>query len=121
MTLTLYRSGLIHAPGIPRATALLVDSDAGEIVWVGTDEAAAGLGDPDIEVGLEERLMVPAFVDAWALDGTPTTLRTAVSRGVGAVHVLHAPDDGERAPAAATGPSPGAQVSWYEPVEGDSL
>lgn len=121
MTMTLYRSGAIHAPGSPRATAALVDVDAGEIVWVGTDEAAVGLGDPDTEVNLDGRLMVPAFVDTWVVDDAPEARRRASAAGVGAVHVVRAPANDGRlsSPVAAGGPGPA--VMTYHLVEAGSV
>lgn len=87
MVSTLYRSGSIHAPHAPRATALLVDSSSATVVWVGTDEAARRLTAPDVEVDLGGRLVAPAFVDAWTVDAGPGELRAAASAGIGSVQV----------------------------------
>jgi predicted amidohydrolase YtcJ len=57
----LYRGGRIYAP-VPGATAILVDD--GLIAWVGSDTAAAGLGNPDAVVELDGAWLAPAFVDA---------------------------------------------------------
>lgn len=115
MTSTLYRSGSVHAPGTPRATSLLVDSETGRVVWIGTDEASARLGDPDEEVDLDGRLMVPAFVDAWAHDGAEATLEAAATQGFGALHVLTAPGAG------ALTQSSAPRVVRYEAVDADGL
>lgn len=56
---TLYRGGSVHAPGAPRATALL--EDGGAVVWIGTDDAAPSAGRT---VDLGGALLAPAFVDA---------------------------------------------------------
>ena len=57
----LYRGGRIYSP-VPGASALLVDG--GLIAWVGSDTAAAGLGEPDAVVELDGAWLAPAFVDA---------------------------------------------------------
>jgi predicted amidohydrolase YtcJ len=57
----LYRGGRIYSPE-PGASAILVDD--GLIAWVGSDAAAAGLGDPDAVVELDGSWLAPAFVDA---------------------------------------------------------
>jgi predicted amidohydrolase YtcJ len=59
----LYRSGSVYAPGTPRASAMLVDTAGDEIIWIGTDDAAAGLGAPDDVIDLDGALIAPAFVD----------------------------------------------------------
>ncbi|MCW2547782.1 MAG: hypothetical protein JWN96_2242 [Mycobacterium sp.] len=57
----LFRGGRIYAP-VPEASAILVDD--GHIAWVGSDAAAAGLGEPDTVVELDGAWLAPAFVDA---------------------------------------------------------
>jgi predicted amidohydrolase YtcJ len=57
----LYRGGRIYAP-VPGASAILVDD--GLVAWVGSDTAAAGLGEPDAVVELDGAWLAPAFVDA---------------------------------------------------------
>jgi predicted amidohydrolase YtcJ len=57
----LFRGGVVYAP-VPGATAILVDD--GLIAWVGSDAAAAGLGEPDTVVELDGAWLAPAFVDA---------------------------------------------------------
>lgn len=56
---TLYRSGRVHSPADPHATALLVVD--GRVAWLGTDADAPAA---DRSVDLAGRLVTPAFVDA---------------------------------------------------------
>jgi hypothetical protein len=58
---TLFRGGHIYTPADPFATALLVDD--GRVVWVGSDDAAAGFGADEV-IDLDGALLAPAFVDA---------------------------------------------------------
>ena len=58
MSATLYRNGVVHAPGQP-ATALLVDGAT--IGWLGRDDHAPDAGEV---VDLGGALVTPAFVDA---------------------------------------------------------
>jgi predicted amidohydrolase YtcJ len=61
MSRILYRGGPVYSP-VPGASALLVDG--GQVAWVGSDAAAAGLGEPDVVVDLDGGWLAPAFVDA---------------------------------------------------------
>lgn len=59
----LLRGGVLHAPGYPGATAMLIDGDT--IAWLGDDAAAAVHADTADEIwDLGGRLVAPGFVDA---------------------------------------------------------
>lgn len=59
----LMRGGVLHAPGNPGATAMLVDGDV--IAWLGDDAAADVYADAADEIWrLDGRLVTPGFVDA---------------------------------------------------------
>lgn len=60
---TLYRGGFVYSPVDPFATAMVVD--AGQIAWIGSDEAAATHADSGMQViELDGALVTPTFVDA---------------------------------------------------------
>lgn len=61
MARILFRGGAVYAP-VPGASAILIDD--GHIAWIGSDAAAAGLGEPDSVVELDGAWLAPAFVDA---------------------------------------------------------
>ena len=62
-TSTLYRGGRVYTPADPLATAMVVADD--QIVWIGSDAAAAGVADGvDKVVHLDGALVTPTFVDA---------------------------------------------------------
>ena len=82
---TLYRGGFVYSPVDPFATAMLVLGE--QVVWVGSDEAAAGQVDgADHVVELGGALVTPAFVDAHvhtsttgqALDGVDLSQTTSL-------------------------------------------
>jgi len=56
-----YRNGRVDAPGVPGATAFVVDGET--ISWVGRDDAA-GAGAGVRTVDLDGAFVTPAFVDA---------------------------------------------------------
>lgn len=59
----LLRGGVLHAPGNPGASAMLIDGDV--IAWLGDDAAADVYADAADEIWpLEGRLVTPGFVDA---------------------------------------------------------
>jgi predicted amidohydrolase YtcJ len=63
VTRTLLRSGYVHTPADPHATALAVED--GQVVWTGDDDASAQFADgADRIADLAGRLVTPAFVDA---------------------------------------------------------
>lgn len=63
MSSTLYRNGAVHASSDPFAEAILVAD--GTVVWIGSDDTAAGMADrADEVVDLDGALVAPAFVDA---------------------------------------------------------
>lgn len=59
----LLRGGVLHAPGSPGASAMLIDG--GVIAWLGDDTAADVYADAADEIWrLDGRLVTPGFVDA---------------------------------------------------------
>lgn len=63
MPTTLYRGGVVYAPGRPGVTALLVVDD--RVAWLGADAVAdRHVDDADDVVALDGALVTPAFVDA---------------------------------------------------------
>jgi predicted amidohydrolase YtcJ len=60
--LTMFRGGRVYAPGVPDATALLVDGET--IRWVGADPDEANAPAKTHVVELNGALLTPAFVDA---------------------------------------------------------
>jgi predicted amidohydrolase YtcJ len=62
---TLYRNGSVYTAADPFATAMLVDGDT--VAWVGSEQAAASLADPSMDVvDLQGALLAPGFVDSHA-------------------------------------------------------
>ncbi|WP_211881059.1 amidohydrolase [Pseudarthrobacter albicanus] len=60
---TLYRNGSVYTAADPFATAMLVDGDT--VAWVGSEQAAASLADPSMDVvDLQGALLAPGFVDS---------------------------------------------------------
>ena len=63
MPTTLYRGGVVYAPSLPEATALLVVDD--RVAWLGNDaDVQRHLDAADDVVDLDGALVTPAFVDA---------------------------------------------------------
>ncbi len=81
-TTTLYRGGRVHSPADNLATSMVVND--GQIAWIGSDEAAAGLADGVNQVvHLAGALVTSTFVDAHAhTSATGMGLRSSDLTGV---------------------------------------
>lgn len=86
----LLRGGVMHAPGNPGATAMLIDGDV--IAWLGDDAAADVYADAADEIWhLDGRLVTPGFVDAHvhATSTGLTLLGLDLTDATGVDDVLH--------------------------------